>query len=302
MRISVASTDDAPRATALFNAAFDDRVITEVGVRYRQASAQPEDRVLYLRAERGSELVGWAFGGLDVFASSATMGYAGIIVHPDRRRAGTGSALWDRMSQHLDEIGARRVVVHSRADPDSVAFARRCGFSLEATDTTSAVDPRTIGTPPEPPVGIGIAPMEDFSDDPAPVFEADSASAVDEPGPSDFSGATLESWRRLIWDMPDCAHDLSVVALADGAPVGTSFLYADRETGRALNAGTGVIREFRGRGLGLLMKQHSLALAAAAGITKVITMNDETNAPMLAINAKLGYQPLSSGHSWVLER
>ena len=50
------------------------------------------------------------------------------------------------------------------------------------------------------------------------------------------------------------------------------------------------------------MKQHSLALAAAAGITRVITMNDETNAPMLAINAKLGYQPLSSGHSWVLER
>ena len=95
---------------------------------------------------------------------------------------------------------------------------------------------------------------------------------------------------------------LSVVALADGAVVGTSFLYTDRETGRAMNAGTGVVREFRGRGLGLLMKQHSLSLAAAAGITKVITQNDETNAPMLAINAKLGYQPLSSGHSWVLER
>ena len=56
-----------------------------------------------------------------------------------------------------------------------------------------------------------------------------------------------------------------------------------------MNAGTGVIRAFRGRGLGLLMKQHSLSLAAAAGITKVITQNDETNAPMLAINAKLGY-------------
>ena len=62
------------------------------------------------------------------------------------------------------------------------------------------------------------------------------------------------------------------------------------------------MRAFRGRGLGLLMKRHSLALAAAAGITRVITQNDETNAPMLAINAKLGYQPLSSGHSWVRER
>ena len=113
---------------------------------------------------------------------------------------------------------------------------------------------------------------------------------------------TYESWRRLIWDWPDCDHDLSVAATSDGTVIGTSFLYSDRETGRAMNAGTGVIRAFRGRGLGLLMKQHSLTLAAAAGITKVITQNDETNAPMLAINAKLGYEPLAVGHAWVLER
>ena len=76
---------------------------------------------------------------------------------------------------------------------------------------------------------------------------------------------TYETWRRLIWDHPDCDHELSVVALADGAVVGTTFLYTDRETGRAANAGTGVIRDFRGRGLGLLMKQHSLAGRRGAG-------------------------------------
>jgi predicted acetyltransferase len=74
------------------------------------------------------------------------------------------------------------------------------------------------------------------------------------------------------------------------------------QSGRAANVGTGVIREFRGKGLGLLMKQHSLTRAATAGITRVITANDDTNAPMLAINAHLGYEPLSVGHAWVLER
>jgi RimJ/RimL family protein N-acetyltransferase len=205
-------------------------------------------------------------------------------------------------SSHLDAIGARRVVSFSRADADSVAFVRARGFGLEGTDTTSAVDPRTLPEPPDPPAGIAVAPMVDYEDDPTPVFEADKASAVDEPGPGDFSGVTYETWRRLIWDLPDSDLDLSVAVSADGVVVGTSFLYSDRETGRAMNAGTGVIRAFRGRGLGLLMKQHSLALAAAAGITKVITQNDETNAPMLAINAKLGYEPLDVGHSWVLER
>ncbi len=62
------------------------------------------------------------------------------------------------------------------------------------------------------------------------------------------------------------------------------------------------MRAPRGRGLGLLVKQRSLAQAAAAGITRVMTQNDETNAPMLAINRKLGYTPLSVGHTQVFER
>jgi RimJ/RimL family protein N-acetyltransferase len=77
---------------------------------------------------------------------------------------------------------------------------------------------------------------------------------------------------------------------------------SDRERGPAMNGGTGVRREFRGRGLGLLMKQYSLAAASDAGIVRVFTQNDETNAPMLAINERLGYRPFSAGHSWVLDR
>jgi GNAT superfamily N-acetyltransferase len=302
MRISVASTDDAPRVAAMVRASFDDRLSTVAGWRYRMANTKPEDLNEYWRAEHDGELVGWAFGGRDSFAPAGTMGYAGIVVHPSFRRQGAGSALWDVLSAHLDEIGVPRIVAHSRADTYSKAFAAARGFTLEATDTTSAIDPRALGDPPAPPDGIAIAPMAAFLDDPEPVFVSDRESAQDEPGPSDFSGVTFESWRRLIWDMPDCDHELSVVALAGDAVAGTSFLYTDRETGRAMNAGTGVISDFRGRGLGLLMKQHSLALAAAAGITRVITQNDDANAPMLAINAKLGYKPLSSGHAWVLER
>ena len=49
------------------------------------------------------------------------------------------------------------------------------------------------------------------------------------------------------------------------------------------------------------MKHHSLAAAAAVGITRVVTQNDDTNAPMLAINRRLGYGQLSTGHAWVLE-
>jgi len=300
--ISLASADDAARASALFNATFDDRLNTVAGIRYRFESAQPEDRMQSWRAECDGELVGWAYGGLDAFAPVRTAGFAGIVVHPAHRHEGIGAALWDVVSAHLDVIGARRIVAYSSADEDTIAFVRARAFNLEATDTSSGIDPRTLGPPPAAPPGIELRPMSGFAHDPEPIFASDHESAQDEPGPSDYSGMTYETWRRLIWDPPDCDHELSVVALVEGVVVGTTFLYSDRETGRAANSGTGVMRDFRRRGLGLLMKQHSLARAAAAGITRVITQNDDTNAPMLAINARLGYERFSVGHAWVLER
>jgi GNAT superfamily N-acetyltransferase len=300
--ISLASPDDAARASVLFNESFDDQLNTISGIRYRLESARPEDRRQCWRAESDGELVGWAYGGLDAFAPVRTTGFTGIVVHPAHRRAGIGAALWDAVSAHLDEIGACRTVAYSRADDGSIAFARRCGFTCEATETSSRVDPRGLAQPPPAPPGIELRPVSAFDDDPEALFAADLESAVDEPGPSDFSGMTYEAWRRHTWDHPDCNHGLSAVALAEGVVVGLTFLYTDIETGRAMNGGTGVIRDFRGRGLGLLMKQHSLSWAAAAGITTVITQNDDTNAPMLAINARLGYEPFSTGHGWVLER
>lgn len=300
--ISVAGPDDAERAAALIRLARQDRVVTAAGIRHTIAIARPEDRMAYWRAESGDELVGWAFGGLDAFAPVWTAGFGGITVHPEHRGRGLGSELWEALSAHLEAVGARRVVSYSLGDEATRAFVAARGFRLEATHATLALDPRTLPPGPTIPDGVELVPMADFAGDPEAVYLADSASAQDEPGPSDFSGITYELWRAHIWDYPDNDHELSLVARVNGVVVGTTFLYTDRESGRAANSGTGVVRDFRGRGLGLLMKHHSLVRAAAAGITRVTTQNDDTNAPMLAINAHLGYRPFAVGHAWVLER
>ena len=49
-----------------------------------------------------------------------------------------------------------------------------------------------------------------------------------------------------------------------------------------------------GAALSELLKRHALARAAAKGVTMALTDNDETNAPMLAVNDKLGYRPVAS--------
>jgi len=300
--ISSASIDDAPRAAALLGLALEDRLSTAAGVRYRMATAQPEDHGRYWKLESEGELVGWAHGGLDPFSADRGRAFASVVVHPGRRRRGLGSALWAVVSAHLDEIGARRTVTFSGDDDHSKSFTEAQGFRLESTEISSAVDPRRLPPPPAPAPGIELHPLRAFAGDPEQVYQADRDSMQDEPGPFDMSGLTFAIWRRIIWDHPECDRDLGAAVVADGVVVGTTFLYVDHDAGRAMNAGTGVVGAYRGRGLGLLVKQHSLAWAAAAGITRVITQNDDTNAPMLAINRKLGYEAFSAGHAWILEQ
>ena len=116
MVVSPGSVEDVPRVAALYRACFDDRVITVAGIRHRQVSARPEDELRFWRAEDGGELIGWSFAGRDAFAAARTTANAAIVVHPAHRRGGVGSALWEVVSGHLEAIGARRIVVYSRAD------------------------------------------------------------------------------------------------------------------------------------------------------------------------------------------
>jgi RimJ/RimL family protein N-acetyltransferase len=66
-----------------------------------------------------------------------------------------------------------------------------------------------------------------------------------------------------------------------------------------MNDMTGTLRSFRGRGLARLAKLCQLEWAARNGIVSVVTENDETNAPMLAVNTRLGYRRFHEVSSYV---
>ena len=57
---------------------------------------------------------------------------------------------------------------------------------------------------------------------------------------------------------------------------------------------------YRSRGLATWLKQHTLRELAAAGVHDAWAANDSSNAPMLAVNRALGYQPTEN--SCVVER
>jgi GNAT superfamily N-acetyltransferase len=88
-------------------------------------------------------------------------------------------------------------------------------------------------------------------------------------------------------------NDASLVALVDGQLAGLTMIRIDRPSGRAQNNLCGVRRLYRGRGLAALLESHSLRRAAELGATIALTDNDETNAPMLAMNERIGYRPFA---------
>lgn len=295
--IREASPEDAQAAAALFSLVTPEFVTTAASVHHNMTTTPSEAQRRWWGAERDGELVGVASLGLVVETSEPNVGWFSVVVHPKQRNQGIGTALSDLAEEHAAAIGARRLHAWSRADAGTAAFARGRGFEQTGSNDLMTVDPRTV-SPPHPPPGVELLPFTAFQDDPSPVHHVDAIATLDEPGDLTLDEIPFELWLQNFWGHPLLDRDASTVAVVEGTPASVTFLQTDRDGRRATNNGTGTLPEFRSRGLAGLAKRASLTRAAELGITAVYTGNDVTNAPMQAINRKLGYTPCSTMLNW----
>ena len=78
----------------------------------------------------------------------------------------------------------------------------------------------------------------------------------------------------------------------EGQVAAMTELYTDGVDPTKLHTGlTGARREHRRRGLALALKLAALGVARERGTASVWTGNATTNAPMLALNTRLGFRP-----------
>ena len=295
--IREASVDDVAGAAALFGLITPEFVSTAASLRHNMLTDPPEAKRCWWCAESDGTIVGWASLGLVVETTEEGVAWMGVNVHPEHRGRGIGTELAELADTRAAVIGARKVHGWSRADEASAAFARARGFEQTNSSDLLMVDPRTIAFP-ELPAGIELLPFTAFEDDPSPIHHVDAMTMVDEPGEITLDDIPFELWLKTFWAHPLLDRDGSTLAVVDGTPAAVTFIQIDRERGRATNNGTGTLPEYRGRGLATLAKRASLARAASLGVTAVYTGNDVTNAPMQAINRKLGYTPFSTMLSW----
>ncbi|HUI37148.1 MAG TPA: GNAT family N-acetyltransferase [Gaiellaceae bacterium] len=134
------------------------------------------------------------------------------------------------------------------------------------------------------------------------LFALELSLSADEPGEDEPRQLTFEEWREDLFDGPDLTREGSFTVVSAGEPVAYAGLSVDPSTGRGRNEGTATAAAHRDRGLATLAKLPQLRWAAANGIDRVVTDNDKRNAPMLAINRRLGYEPFTERLGYLKER
>jgi GNAT superfamily N-acetyltransferase len=252
----------------------------------QEASIPPRARHAAWVAVEDGAVVGRAEATLKWFSHSGSA-YAGVSVREAYRRRGIGARLWDVVERHLDELAAPHVTATFVESPAGAAFARARGFAEERAETLSFVDPATIAPAAEDP-SVQIVPLRDVA--PEEVYEVDIVTTDDVPVTDAVDRVPYEEWLDMVWRRPNITRDGSFGALVDGRLASFTLLAASAERGRAFTEFTATHPDFRRRGLAEQVKRASLCWAAAKGIRAAWTTNDETNAPMLALNERLGYE------------
>jgi RimJ/RimL family protein N-acetyltransferase len=206
----------------------------------------------------------------------------------------------------FEAIGVARINADVVGDESGSAFLEGRRFADVRTVVISAVDPRAVDAAElttrraaAERDGFGLAPYAEV--DVHALYALELSLSADEPGEEEPARLTFEEWRSELFDGSDLTLDGSVAVVADEEPVAYAALSVDPATGRGRNEGTATARDHRGRGFATLAKLAQLRWAAEHGIERVVTDNDERNAPMLAINRRLGYEPFAERRGYLKE-
>ncbi|WP_017593641.1 GNAT family N-acetyltransferase [Nocardiopsis potens] len=280
---------DIPAVAALRRRCFPYEITLERHLLWSAERTPEQARARWFAAESGGRIIGYARAALVVTTGLAGQGTLIVMVDPGHRRRGAGSALADAAEAHLADAGA--VVVRAAGPEDPAApFAERRGYLPRSTSSHQVLD--LAGLPPVPPRpdGVELRPASAYADDPRPVHAVDEAVSADEPGDAPTDSSPYRVWLETVWEDPRVDRDLSLMVLSGGEPIGIVAILSDGE--RTLRHSiTGTVRAHRGRGIATYAKTAALHRARERGFTASYTENDTTNAPMLAINERLGYRP-----------
>jgi mycothiol synthase len=219
-----------------------------------------------------------------------------LCVHPDFQSRGIGKALYLvtlEKVQKFDAISLRTQIRES--DVRGIRFAQDRGFLETKRDFESTLELASFDFGKfDRPLPEGIE-LKNFRDLDSLEFrrhfhEVFSVVRLDVPRAEPPTPLTFKFFEENVLDDPELIPEAFVFAMRDTQILGFTGGYSGAQPGWVDQWLTAVIREARGQGLATAIKVRALRAVLELGFKTVRTDNDTQNAPMLAVNNKLGYQ------------
>jgi len=224
-------------------------------------------------------------------------------VDPKHQGQGVGGAIYAKLAREMQRLGASTAWMGIREDmATSVAFARNRGFSEKMRGWESTINPLTFVaskfeaySQKASRAGIKFSNLEqELQDDPdcyKKLYELVQTAFRDVPIPDTPTDTPYEQWVAFEMKNPNLIPQGYMIAKDRDLYVGTSVVWRLKKEPRSLYQGlTGVLREYRGKGIGVALKLRVLDFARRSGFDNIRTFNASTNEGMLAINLKLGFK------------
>lgn len=238
---------------------------------------------VHLLARKEDTLVGYAH--LDTAGDAFGRQVATVIVRPDRRRQGIGSAM---VGAVLDRSAGNIVRFWSRDDhPGAAAIARRLGLARVRELLRMGLDLATAPEFPEPvwPDGVRVRTFVPGQDERA-MLDVNARAFDWHPEQGALSIDELTATEREAW------FDPAGFFLAERAGRVIGFHWTkvhplDPPVGEVYVVG--VDPDAQGGGLGRALTLVGLHHLRAAGLTDVILYVEGDNAPALAVYHRLGF-------------
>jgi GNAT superfamily N-acetyltransferase len=296
--------DDCAGVAGVCSACFPDWPVTAEEVADAEARRSPARLHRALVAVDGETMVGFGFiQEPDVAAREGRLRLR-ILVPPDRRRTGIGSALYDALCAIGNDAGATELVTEAEAADEGAAFflARR-GFveyhrrienRLSMADVPATAIGRAIDRHADAffASGVRIATFRQLrlahADAARRLYDLDATLWADVPFGLTGALPSYEGYLAAEIGHPDFLPAATFIALDGDQWIGVSALV--RGPGFLLNSMTGVLRAWRGRGLARWLKLHTLRHALERGAAGIRTFNDSINPAILALNASFGFR------------
>ncbi len=224
-----------------------------------------------------------------------------IHVASEHRGQGLGSALYEKAVEFAHERGSKGLRTYMtlfRPDEPGIRFLQKRGFTEVDREVPVMLDLTTFDPAPHVrplPDGLRLLSLAEAGDTEAnrrKVYALDGLIHPDVPTHDVIPERPhFEQWNKML-DGPE--YDPRAVVLAEnreGEWVGISVLGFQEHTNIGWTNITGVLRDYRGNGLALALKLKALDAAKSRGCPLILTENHEENAPMRAVNKKLGFTP-----------